>query len=228
MRLIRFTALRWLEKLGNTLLISQLGWNAVTEPNPFSIYLTPPSIVVAVFSMITLWALHPVVRRIQHHDGTLCGSLDEIAAALSIIEAESPAREPCRQPIEITIGGSPNHPVDHPLLSNNSVCFVRFILLGFPLGPAEYRLEAVLARVEKVYDSITKLIDLQDAQLEGSLIRSCLSLHKLIHLLRTCPPDVIMKVLERYDEIILPRWLSLITLELDQSFFTFLPGWLEY
>ena len=57
MRLIRFTALRCLEKLGNTLLVSQHGWNAVTEPNPFSIYLTTPSIVVAVFSRVTLWSL---------------------------------------------------------------------------------------------------------------------------------------------------------------------------
>ena len=69
------------------------------------------------------------------------------------------------------------------------------------MGPAEYCLEAVLARVEKVHDCITKLRDLQDAQLEASLLCSCLSLHKLIHLLCTCPPDVITKALERIDEI---------------------------
>ena len=49
-------------------------------------------------------ALHPIVRRIQHQvpsllinswyldDGTLCGSLDDLAAALSNIEAKGPAR----------------------------------------------------------------------------------------------------------------------------------------
>ena len=143
-------------------------------------------------------ALHPIVRRIQHQvpsllmnswyldDGTLCGSLDDLAAALSIREAEGPARGLVLNRSKSLILAPPNHLVDHPLLSNIPVSFGRFILLGSPLGPAEYRLEPVLARVEKVHDSITKLRDLQDAKLEASLLRSCFSLPKLIHLLCTC------------------------------------------
>ena len=37
--------------------------------------------------------------------------------------------------------------------------------------------------------------------MEAALLCSCLSLPKVTHLLRTCPPDVIQRALERLDEI---------------------------
>ena len=134
-------------------------------------------------------------------NGTLCGFLDELAAALSIIEDEGPVRGIVLNQSKSLIVASSHHPVDHPLFSNITVSFGVFNLLGSPLNPAEYRLEAVLAKVNKVHDSIIKLRDLQDAQLEASLLHSCLSLPKLIHLLCMCPPDEITKALERSDEI---------------------------
>ena len=50
-------------------------------------------------------------------------------------------------------------------------------------------------------DSLNRLGDLEDSQMEAALLRSCLSLPKVTHLLRTCPPDVIHRALERFDEI---------------------------
>ena len=94
-----------------------------------------------------------------------------------------------------------NFPVDHHLLSDIPVTSDGFTVLGSPLGPAEYRLETALGRIQKVKDSLHGLGDLEDSQLEAALLRSCLSLPKDTHLLRTCPPDVIQRALEWLDEI---------------------------
>ena len=52
-----------------------------------------------------------------------------------------------------------------------------------------------------MHSFITCLRDLQDSQMEATLLRSCLSLPKVSHLLRTCPPPTIMTALERLDDI---------------------------
>ena len=48
-------------------------------------------------------------------------------------------------------------------------------------------------------DSLHKLGDLEDSQMEAALLRSCLSLPKVAHLIRTCPPVVIQGALETFD-----------------------------
>ena len=37
--------------------------------------------------------------------------------------------------------------------------------------------------------------------MEAALLRSCLALPKVAHLLRTCSPDVIQGALEKFDEL---------------------------
>ena len=66
------------------------------------------------------------------NDGTLCGSLDDLAAALSIIEAEGPARGHVLNRSKSLIVAPPNHPVDHPLLSNIPVSFGGLLYLAPP------------------------------------------------------------------------------------------------
>ena len=158
-------------------------------------------------------ALHPVVSRINHEapglllnswyldDGTLCGSLDDLATALAIIESEGPPRGLILNRSKSLIIAPLNHQVTHPSLSDIPVCHEGFTLLGSPLGPANYRRDVALESVTKIHNSLIRLRDLQDSQMEASLLRSCLSLPKLIHLLRTCPPAIIRSALERFDEI---------------------------
>jgi len=131
----------------------------------------------------------------------MCGSLDDLAAALSIIESEGPPRGLFLNRSKSLIVAPPNHHVAHSAFSNIPVCHDGFTLLGSPLGPAKYRLEAAWAKVEKVQVSLERIRDLQDSQMEAALLRSCLSLPKLAHLLRTCPPTVILGALEKFDEI---------------------------
>ena len=49
--------------------------------------------------------------------------------------------------------------------------------------------------------SLHRLGDLENSQMETALLHSCLSLPKVTHLLRTCPPDVIQSALVKFDEI---------------------------
>ena len=49
--------------------------------------------------------------------------------------------------------------------------------------------------------SLHRLGDLEDSQMETALLHSCLSLSKVTLLLRTCPPDVILSALVKFEEI---------------------------
>jgi hypothetical protein len=158
-------------------------------------------------------ALQPIVHRIEREvpgllvntwyldDGTLCGSLEDLAAALSIIESEGPPRGLLLNRSKSLIAAPANSSVDHPLLSDIPVTSDGFTLLGSPVGPADFCLESALWRIQKVKGPLNKLGDLEDSQMEAALLRSCLSLLKVAHLLRTCPPDVIQGALEKFDEL---------------------------
>ena len=156
--------------------------------------------------------LHPIIERIKREvpdlllnawyldDGTLCGSLDSLAAALSIIESEGLCRGLSLNRSKSLIAAPPNLPVLHPALSDIPVTSNGFTLLGSPLGPAAYCLEAAQQRISKVRQSLLRLGDLQDSQMEAALLRSCLSLPKIAHLLRTCPLPLIEEALMGFDD----------------------------
>ena len=156
-------------------------------------------------------ALQPIVERIQREvpgllinawyldDGTLCGSLDDLAAALSIIEAEGPPRGLLLNRSKSLIVAPADSSVNHPLLSNIPVASEGFSLLGSPLGSPEYCLMSALARIKKVQDGLHRLSDLQDSQMETTLLCSCLSLPKAAYMIRTCPPGLIQRALEEFD-----------------------------
>ena len=128
-------------------------------------------------------------------DGTLCGSLERSGC----IGSEGPPRGLLLNRSKSLIAAPANSSVDHPLLSNIPVTTDGFTLLGSPLGSVEFCLESALRRIEKLRDSLHKLGDLEDSQMETALLRSCLSLPKVAHLIRTCSPDVIQGALETFD-----------------------------
>ena len=158
-------------------------------------------------------ALHPIVEKIKEKvpgllinvwyldDGTLCGSLDDLAAALTIIEDEGPALGLHLNRSKCLIHSIADTPINNPSLANIPIVSGGFDLLGAPLGSTAYCEATFLKRVNKVQDILTKLCDLQDSQMEATLLRSCLSLPKVMYVLRTCPPDFIERALEVYDGI---------------------------
>ncbi len=52
----------------------------------------------------------------------------------------------------------------------------------------------------KVKESLAKLPELEDSQLETTLLHSCLTLPKVPFSLRTCPPDYIKQATATFDE----------------------------
>ena len=72
--------------------------------------------------------------------------------------------------------------------------------LGFPVyGSPSYVTEFVSQRVDKILDSQDRLTGLEDPQVELHLLRSCLSLCKLNHIIRTVPGFKINDVLMQFD-----------------------------
>ena len=78
-----------------------------------------------------------------------------------------------------------------------------FDLLGSPIGPASHCESTVLKRVKKVQKILTKLGDLQDSQMETTLLRSCLALPKVAFALRTSPPSHTQQATVVFDNALL-------------------------
>ena len=91
---------------------------------------------------------------------------------------------------------------NNPLPPEIPVAREGFCLLGSPIGPASFCETIVSRRVEKIKISIERLRDLEDSQLETTLLRSCLALPKFNFALRTCSPDSIKQACATFDEVI--------------------------
>ena len=91
-----------------------------------------------------------------------------------------------------------NSSITHPLLCNIPASSDGFTLLGSPIGPSAYCEAIVLKRVNIIEETLSGVSDLQDSQMETTLLRSCL---EVAYVLRTCPPALIMKALGSFDSV---------------------------
>ena len=66
-------------------------------------------------------------------------------------------------------------------------------------GPPSYCEEIVQARITRIRESLAALHDMQDSQLETTLLRSCLALPKFSYILRTSPPSYIEQAARDFD-----------------------------
>ena len=57
----------------------------------------------------------------------------------------------------------------------------------------------MMKRIEKVAEAVSKLQDLEDSQMEITLLRSCLALPKMAFSLRCCPPSHIQQAVSAFD-----------------------------
>lgn len=122
-------------------------------------------------------------------------------AALQIVEEEGPPRglHLNRQKSLLYIPAD-SDPSLNPLPSELPTCRDGFILLGSPIGPPAFCESVVLKRVEKLKETLCRLPDLEDSQMETTLLRSCLALPKLAHSLRCCPPQHILEATTAFDD----------------------------
>ena len=153
---------------------------------------------------VSLFTLQPIVERIRREipnlicnawyldDGTLCGSPEDLERALEIIEEEGPARGLHLNRHKSLLYIPPGEDLFlNPLPREIPITSSGFCLLRVPLGPDQFREAAVLGRVAKIQSALAKLGDLEDSQMQTTLLRSCLSLPTFKFSIRTCPPSVI-------------------------------------
>ena len=159
-------------------------------------------------SLLFSLVLHPVVLAIKNEvpslmlncwyldDGTLVGSLEELEQAVTILETEGPQRglilstsrttTPPARPKTTVWSPQVQDPNPDPL--NKGVPRVNedgIILLGTAIGSDQFIAQALQEKLDKVEAIISLLPNLADAQTEFCLLRSCLSIPKVMHILRT-------------------------------------------
>ena len=74
-------------------------------------------------------------------------------------------------------------------------------MLGSPVGSLEFERKVIKERMEKVREISQRLPLIQDPQTEYALLRSCLSLPKLMFTLRTTNPTHHIDLWQEYDSI---------------------------
>ena len=158
-------------------------------------------------------ALHPIAEKIKVEvpgllvnawyldDGTLCGPASDVAAALTIIEEEEPKHGLYLNRSKCLIHTTHLVDISHPSLCAIPLISGGFGLLGSPICPVDYCEAAFQQRIQKVLDVVSRLGDLQDSQMECTLLRSCLALPKVSYILHTCPPQFINDALECFDNL---------------------------
>lgn len=158
--------------------------------------------------------LHPIVERIKREvpnllinawyldDGTLCGSPADLLQALRIVEEDGPARGlHLNRSKSLLFIPREAEAANNPLPPEIPISRSGFCLLGSPIGPADFCESIVMKRVEKIRASVTNLRDLEDAQMETTLLRSCLSLPKFNFSLRSCPPAYTHQAATAFDDL---------------------------
>ena len=148
-------------------------------------------------------------------DGTLFGSADDLLSALATAEEEGPPRRLNlnRKKSLLYIPDSSSSRTN-PLPSEIPVSNSGFDLLGSPAGPRAFCEHSLHKRVLAMLDCLP---DLEDAQMETAILRSCLAFPKISFSLRTCPSTLVaikefdntmLEALSRLAGGPLPGWSS--------------------
>ena len=158
--------------------------------------------------------LHPIVERIKREvlslntnvwyldDGTLCGYPEDLQSALNIVEEDGPARGLLlNRSKSLLFVPADADASNNPLPPEIPICRSGFCLLGAPIGPPAFCELTVMKRVENIRAAVSNLHDLEDSQMETTLLRSCLAMPKFNFSLRSCPPSSIKQATTAFDDL---------------------------
>ena len=145
-------------------------------------------------------------------DGTLLGNLDQLGAAVDILQEEGPrlglilstaaSVPPPGKPKSTIWCPTPPEQQEDPL--RKGLVFVKeegVILLGAPLGSVEFEAEHIKRKVEKIKETTALLPLLEDPHTEFALLRSCLALPKISFLLRAVDTSGHAALLQEFDQV---------------------------
>ena len=170
-------------------------------------------------SLLFSLTLHPIVERIQLRvpillanewyldDGACAGKREELRAVVDIILRHGPARGLILSTSAIT--QSPKSTVWYPpttaaLLSNPDPLdrgIPLIVLLGSPIGSRVFEKQVISRRIDKVRDISEMLPLMKDNQSVYVLLRSCLSIPKIMFTLHTTNPSHHQELWQRFDSI---------------------------
>ena len=147
-------------------------------------------------------------------DGTLVGTREELELVVDILERDGPARG---------LVLSTSRSVKAPAIPKSSVWCPRpageagnpdplgrgipqvleegIVVLGAPIGSRAFVQQRLRKRVDKVRDITALLPDIKDPHTEFVILRSCLSLPKIMFSLRTVDTSTLLDELKDFDSI---------------------------
>jgi hypothetical protein len=91
------------------------------------------------------------------------------------------------------------------------------VLLGSPIGCSQFERLAMESRIDKVKELTARLPLMQDAHTEYVLLRSCLSIPKVMFSLRTTDPTHHQILWQRFDSIIRESLIRLIGVPVNDT-----------
>lgn len=169
-------------------------------------------------SLLFSLTLHPIVKMIAQRlpnlpiqgwyldDGDVVGNREELREVVDILLEHGPARglhlSTTKSTVWCPIAARANNlgldPLGRgiPLVEEEGIT-----LLGSPVGSLDFERRVIGERMEKVREISHRLPLIQDPQTEFALLRSCLSLPKLMFTLRTTKPTHHLDMWQEYDSI---------------------------
>ena len=140
-------------------------------------------------------------------DGALAGTVEELQSVIDILQIHGPARGLYLSASKTTVWCQSSEiraaldQVDPLSRGVSLVLEDGIILLGSPIGSTDFQRQANISRIDKVREITEKLHLMKDPQVEFCLLRSCLSIPKIMFTLRTTNPLHHLDIWDSYDRI---------------------------
>jgi hypothetical protein len=135
-------------------------------------------------------------------DGTISAPLTSLQEVVSILETDGPQSGLILNKSKCFVWCSNTDPPNSdPLACGIPRSDPRGLhLLGSPIGSPDFMKSVIDQRINNIEEIVLRqLPSLEDPQIQFCLLRSCLSLPKLIYSLRTCNPTEIEPCYSRFD-----------------------------
>ena len=193
---------------GNTIIMSECGFH---QGDPLASLL---------FALTLQPIIHRIVRVVPNllanewylDDGVVAGKKEELQQVVDIVLEFGPARglhlstattvpPPGKAKSTVWCPYSTNDQPDPLERGIPRVEEEGIILLGCPIGSHRFVTEAIKQRIDKLETITDKLPLLKDPQVEYVLLKSCLSLRKIMYTLRTTDPTNHQLCWQRCDDI---------------------------
>ena len=139
-------------------------------------------------------------------DGTIVGRRRDLQKVFDLLSNEGPSfglhLNPTKSSIRCGTNSHPDIDILDPLERGiPPSATAGFHLLRAPIGNIPFSRDAVEDRIRKIAEIFDHLHELNDAQTEFTLLRSCFSLPKLTYCLRTCDPGHLLPCYKTFDKI---------------------------